>query len=133
MAFKHILAALLLLAGVTTMVTTASDVDAAPKKKVYKVVKYKKVVKKKIVVRKYVAPKPVTGCTNVTLTGGGMKKGLAGTESKASAAAVADWERQARARFGNTFLWATAAGKQVSCKRDVITVRCLAIAVPCSK
>jgi hypothetical protein len=153
MAFRMLAAAVAIIAALGTVaVSGASSVEAATKYKTVKVVTYKKVpiggkkaTKSKKVVKKYgkgpkvvvVVTPPGQGpiyqnvCTGVTITGGGILKGLAGTEAKARVLAVNDWQRQANAKFGAGFNWGASNGQQVTCKRSILTVRCLAISTPC--
>lgn len=112
--------------GLTGTVGFVPNADAATKRI------YKKVVKKKIIKKKIVIVKPIGACTGVQIVGGGNRKGGVGTEAKARAAAIADWQRQAAGRFGVAYSnYSKASGASTNCKRDVITVRCLAIGNPC--
>jgi hypothetical protein len=127
---KLIAALAALAVGLTGTFGFAPSVEAA-KKKTYKVVKIVKVVKKKKKVVVY-KPAPVGASANVQIVGGGIKKGGPGTEAKSRAAAIADWQRQATGRFGAAYgNYGKATGTSTTCKRDVISVRCLAYGSPC--
>ncbi len=105
MTFKMMLAAVAIAAGSMMVLGTSAPAEAAT----------------------------VRACAKITVQGFAEKKGLAGTEKKVRVAAIASWETQARANLGLGYdSWALSSGQSLSCKRSVITVRCLAISTPCT-
>jgi hypothetical protein len=72
-------------------------------------------------------------CGTLAVQGFAEKRGFAGTEKKVRVAAMGNWETRARSRLGIGYdSWSLSEGQEISCKRSFLTVRCVAVATPCT-